>query len=193
MDLNITKNKILIESDNENSDDDYNNQYYIEEEIQNNTDEDFTISKKYYKYQSSIKIFYELLIFRLFKFNMTNIYKMDNNDYYIYVFKKEVKDFIFTIILCDSNYEVPNKEQILNNLNTNIYKNLLVFISCNGIFIKNKDNEYCFLTIDQKIKIIDKLIEVYINDINNNILKSKLCIKYLFFNYVDKIKNEIQY
>ena len=185
-DNNIDSDSI-IETDYD-SFDDYDNKYYLEEQIQEN--EKFTVSKRYYKYISAIKIFYELLSFRNYDNYMTNIYKLNNHDYYIYQFKKQIKNFIITVILVD-NFEIQNKNIILDNLDKKYFNNLVIFISCNGIFTKNENNEFAFLTIDKKIHIIDKLLENYTENINNNTYNNKYCIKYIFFNYNFKINNEI--
>ena len=185
-DNNIDSDSI-IETDYD-SFDDYDNKYYLEEQIQEN--EKFTVSKIYYKYKSAIKIFYELLSFRNYDNYMTNIYKLNNQDYYIYQFKKQIKNFIITVILVD-NFEIQNKNIILDNLDKKYFNNLVIFISCNGIFTKNENNEFAFLTIDKKIHIIDKLLENYTENINNNTYNNKYCIKYIFFNYNFKINNEI--
>ena len=177
----------IIETDYD-SFDDYDNKYYLEEQIQDN--DKFTVSKRYYKYKSAIKIFYELLSFRNYDNYMTNIYKLNNQDYYIYQFKKQIKNFIITVILVD-NFEIQNKNIILDNLDKKYFNNLVIFISCNGIFTKNENNEFAFLTIDKKIHIIDKLLENYTENINNNTYNNKYCIKYIFFNYNFKINNEI--
>lgn len=185
-DNNIDSDSI-IETDYD-SFDDYDNKYYLEEQIQDN--DKFTVSKRYYKYKSAIKIFYELLSFRNYDNYMTNIYKLNNQDYYIYQFKKQIKNFIITVILVD-NFEIQNKNIILDNLDKKYFNNLVIFISCNGIFTKNENNEFAFLTIDKKIHIIDKLLENYTENINNNTYNNKYCIKYIFFNYNFKINNEI--
>ena len=108
-DNNIDDNNIDTEDSNIDSDydsnDDYDNKYYLEEQIQEN--EKFTVSKRYYKYISAIKIFYELLSFRNYDNYMTNIYKLNNQDYYIYQFKKQIKNFMISVILVDS-FEIPN-------------------------------------------------------------------------------------
>ena len=185
-DNNIDSDSI-IETDYD-SFDDYDNKYYLEEQIQDN--DKFTVSKRYYKYKSAIKIFYELLSFRNYDNYMTNIYKLNNQDYYIYQFKKQIKNFMITVILVD-NFEIQNKNIILDNLDKKYFNNLVIFISCNGIFTKNENNEFAFLTIDKKIHIIDKLLENYTENINNNTYNNKYCIKYIFFNYNFKINNEI--
>ena len=185
-DNNIDSDSI-IETDYD-SFDDYDNKYYLEEQIQDN--DKFTVSKRYYKYKSAIKIFYELLCFRNYDNYMTNIYKLNNQDYYIYQFKKQIKNFMITVILVD-NFEIQNKNIILDNLDKKYFNNLVIFISCNGIFTKNENNEFAFLTIDKKIHIIDKLLENYTENINNNTYNNKYCLKYIFFNYDFKINNEI--
>ena len=162
-DNNIDSDSI-IESDYD-SFDDYDNKYYLEEQIQDN--DKFTVSKRYYKYKSAIKIFYELLCFRNYDNYMTNIYKLNNQDYYIYQFKKQIKNFMITVILVDS-FEIQNKNIILDNLDKKYFNNLVIFISCNGIFTKNENKEFLFLTVDKKIHIIDKLLENYTENINNN-------------------------
>ena len=177
----------IIETDYD-SFDDYDNKYYLEEQIQDN--DKFTVSKRYYKYKSAIKIFYELLCFRNYDNYMTNIYKLNNQDYYIYQFKKQIKNFMITVILVD-NFEIQNKNIILDNLDKKYFNNLVIFISCNGIFTINENNEFAFLTIDKKIHIIDKLLENYTENINNNTYNNKYCLKYIFFNYDFKINNEI--
>ena len=48
----------IIETDYD-SFDDYDNKYYLEEQIQDN--DKFTVSKRYYKYKSAIKIFSSFL------------------------------------------------------------------------------------------------------------------------------------
>lgn len=185
-DNNIDSDSI-IESDYD-SFDDYDNKYYLEEQIQDN--DKFTVSKRYYKYKSAIKIFYELLCFRNYDNYMTNIYKLNNQDYYIYQFKKQIKNFMITVILVDS-FEIQNKNIILDNLDKKYFNNLVIFISCNGIFTKNENKEFLFLTVDKKIHIIDKLLENYTENINNNTFNNKYCLKYIFFNYDFKINNEI--
>ena len=185
-DNNIDSDSI-IESDYD-SFDDYDNKYYLEEQIQDN--DKFTVSKRYYKYKSAIKIFYELLCFRNYDNYMTNIYKLNNQDYYIYQFKKQIKNFMITVILVDS-FEIQNKNIILDNLDKKYFNNLVIFISCNGIFSKNENKEFAFLTIDKKIHIIDKLLENYTENINNNTYNNKYCVKYIFFDYEFKINNEI--
>ena len=150
-----------------------------ENEILIQENDKFIVTKKLNKYGSQIKILYELLIFRQYRFIFK--YHYDGN-YSIYTLFKKIGNNCVYIILSDGQCLYNRLKKIINNRDKS-YNNIILCICANGIYTKNDDKQYQFLKLHDRIKVTDKFIEKMEYDLINNDNNDNLRIGYLFFNY----------
>ena len=139
----------------------------------------FIVTKKLNKYGSQIKILYELLVFRQYRFIFK--YHYDGN-YSIYTLFKKIGNNCIYILLADGQCLYNRLKKIINNRDKS-YNNIILCICANGIYTKNDDKQYQFLKLHDRVRICDKFIEKMEYDLINNDNNDNLRIGYLFFNY----------
>lgn len=73
-------------------------------------------------------------------------------------------------------------KKIKDNMNIN-FNNVILFVSCNGLYIKDKYNGFQFLKVFERVKLLDIFIEKLEYDIKNNKKFEKFKIGYLFYDW----------
>lgn len=166
------------ESNDESNNDEINSDISTDEELIQDTKE-FSIYLKKYKYNSQINILSELLLFR--NYNLLKTMKYENN-YIIKTLIKKINDTCIYIVLTDEQMKYNSLKDLKKNLNTN-FNNIILFVSCNGLYIKNKDNSYQFLKVHERVKLLDIFIEKMEYDIKNNHRIDKFKVGQLFYDW----------
>lgn len=170
--------KMINESNDESNNDEINSDISTDEEIIQDNKE-FSIFLKKYKYNSQINILSELLLFR--NYNLLKTMKYENN-YIIKTLIKKINDTCIYIVLTDEQIKYNSLKDLKNNLNTN-FNNIIFFVSCNGLYIKNRDNGYQFLKVHERVKLLDIFVEKMEYDIKNNHRIDKFKVGQLFYDW----------